>query len=214
MLPSQSLMIIVKLLTDTNITYQQIADLQHSAFEERLEQGLCFTCSKMSAKQFEEKMKDVFVALNKDNNELLGIVSIHINTDKHGVIYGYHEYLAVHPKMKHSGVGTKLAQAWQNLLVEKGAKYVLSDTACDATSSVKWHLKNGFQVYELESYRSTNYWSYVFIKYLDLSSSKNAFFLKQHYWRSWLYIKLTRNKNGSDTSLGKLCKRIRAKCKN
>ena len=208
--------IIIKYLPETNITFQQIADLQHSAFAERLEQGLRFTCSSMSAKQFEEKMEGgfVFVALNKGLDELLGTVTIHKKKDKHGTLYGYLEYLAVHPKAKHSGVATKLAQAWSDLLYEKGAKYVLSDTACGAKSSVNWHLKNGFHIYELESYRSTNYWSYVFIKYLDDSLRMKPIQMKLHYWKSWLFIRTTRTKNGADTKLGKLYKKIKAKCKN
>lgn len=208
--------VVVKELNRTSITYQQLADLQHAAFEERLEQGFHFTCSTMNAEQFEAKMKDgsVFVALNKDTNDLLGTVTIHIKTDNDGNVYGYHEYLAVSPNAKHSGVGSKLVQAWIKLLEEKGAKYVMSDTACEATSSVNWHLKNGFQIYELESYRSTNYWSFVFIKYLDDSLRKSPLQMKLHYWRSWLFIKTTRHINGSDTTLGKIYKRLKGKCKN
>ena len=206
--------IVVKLLPETTITYNNIADLLHAAFEERLEQGLHYTCSTMTSEEFEAKMKGgyVFVALNQKTEGLLGTVTIHVKTDKRGNVFGYHEYLAVSPKAKRSGVGTELAQAWKALLQQEEAKYVLSDTACDATSSVKWHLKNGFQIYELESYRSTNYWSYVFIKYLDDSIRKSLLQLKLHYWRSWLFIRATRNKNGSDTALGKLYKKI--KCKN
>jgi len=208
--------IVVKQLNESPITYQQIADLQHDAFLERLEQGLRFTCSTMSAEQFEAKMKDgiVFVALDNETNELLGTVTIHIKIDKGDNVYGYHEYLAVSPKAKYSGVGTKLAQAWNKLLEEKAAKYVLSDTACEATSSVNWHLKNGFQIYELESYRSTNYWSFVFIKYLDDSLKKSPLQMKLHYWCSWLFIKTTRHKNGSDTVIGKIYKSLKGKCKN
>ena len=206
----------IRLLAQTNITYQQIADLQHSAFQERLEQGLHFTSSSMTALQFEEKMKDgyVFVAIDTNTDTLLGTVTIHIGTDNKGIVYGYHEYLAVSPDAKHMGIGTKMADAWTKFLKEKGAAYVLSDTACKAASSVKWHLKNGFRIYELESYRSTNYWSYVFIKYLDGSIQKSAFRMKLHYWKSWILIRVTRHKNGFDTRLGVLYKKAKGKCRN
>ena len=205
--------VVINLLSETNVSYQQLTDLLHAAFEERLEQGLNFTCSTMSAEQFEAKIKDgyVFVALNKETDELLGTVTIHINTDKNGNVFGYHEYLAVSPQVKHFGVGTKLALAWDALLKEKSAKYVMSDTACGATSSVDWHLKNGFQIYELESYRSTNYWSYVFIKYLDDSIRESPIQIRLHYWWSWLFIRTTRHKNGTDTVIGKLYKKVKCK---
>lgn len=206
----------VKKLSETDVTYQQLVDLLHAAFEERLEQGLHFTCSTMTAEQFEDKMYGgtVFVAMDTDNNSLLGTVSIHIKNDAKGRIYGYHEYLAVSPQAKHSGVGTTLAQSWNAYLLKQNAKYVMSDTACGATSSVNWHLKNGFQIYELESYRSTNYWSYVFIKYLDNSIRKSNVQIKIHFLYTWLFIKTTRNINGRDTALGKLYKKIRDKWKN
>lgn len=206
----------VKLLSETNISYQQITDLLHEAFEERLEQGMRFTCSTMTAKLLEEKISDgyVFVALNPTTNELIGTVTIHVDTDKKGIVFGYHEYLAVSPKAKHTGVGTRLSQAWINFLQNKGAKYVMSDTACGALSSVKWHLKNGFYIYGLESYRSTNYWSYVFIKYLDKSEKKRNIEIKLHFLWSWFFIRITRDIKGSDTMLGKIYKKIKKECKN
>jgi len=206
----------IKLLTETDIDYGQIADLQHAAFQERLEQGMHFTTSSMTPRQFEEKMKGgyVFVAVDDETGALLGTVTIHIGTDSKGYLYGYHEYLAVSPQAKHTGVATRLAQAWSEFLTGKGVKYVLSDTACPATSSVRWHLKNGFRIYESESYRSTDYWSYVFIKYLDDSISKGPIRMKLHYWKSWLFIRITRHKNGSDTPIGVLYKKTRNRCKN
>lgn len=208
--------IIIKLLPETNVTWQQLANLLHESFNERLEQGLHFSCSGMTAEQFEEKMKDgfVFVAIDKESDCLVGTATIHINTDKNGQLFGYHEYLAILPTVKHLGVGTQLALEWKAFLMEKGIKYVLSDTACDATSSVKWHIKNGFHIYALESYRSTNYWSYVFICFLDDSIRKNPIQLKLHYWLSCLFIKTTRHQDGSDTRPGKFYKTIKAKCAN
>ena len=208
--------VVVKLLPETDISYRQLADLLHAAFEERLEQGLRFTCSTMTVEQFESKMKDglVFVAVDEENDNLLGTVTIHLRREKRGRLYGYQEYLAVHPGAKHTGVATKLCEAWDANLRARGATYVMSDTACEAASSVKWHLKNGFKIYELESYRSTDYWSYVFIKYLDDSTRKSSLRIIRHYWLSWIFIKLTRNKNGSDTKLGVLFKKFRAGCKN
>lgn len=207
--------VVIKNRLDTTISYQQLSELLHVSFQERLEQGLCFSCSTMSADQFEAKMKggDVFVALNPETNELLGTITVHFYTDKNGNEFGYLEYLAVSPKVKHTGIGSKLADALNDLLLQKNAKYVLSDTACGAKSSVNWHLKNGFQIYELESYRSTNYWSYVFIKYLDDSMKRSPLHVKMHYLCSWLFIRITRNRNGSDTILGRLYKRVKSVCK-
>ena len=207
--------LVVKVLSETDVSYQQVTDLLHDAFEERSEQGLHFTCSAMTAKEFASKTESgvIFVALDEKNEELLGTATIHIDVDKKGEPFGYMEYLAVRPSAKHTGVGTRLAQSFSDSLTANGAKYVLSDTACRATSSVNWHLKNGFQIYELVSYPSTDYWSYVFIKYLDGARKKSPLQIKWHYCLSVLYFKTLRNRDGSDTALGRLYKKTKSICR-
>lgn len=208
--------VLIKRLEETAVTYEEIVSLMHDSFKERLDQGLNFTSCTMSVDEFISKYSDgvIIVGFDKETNEMMAFYTFHLRQDNKKIPYGYLEQLAVSPKAKRSGIGTKMLAENCRIAASMGAKYMLSDTACDATSSVKWHYKNDFYKYELESYRSTNYWSYVFIKYLDNSIRKSSFQLKIHYWCSCLFIKTTRHQNGSDTAFGKLCKQIRAKCKN
>ena len=180
--------LIIKQLPESGVSYGQLTDLIHEAFEERLQQGLNFTCSRMSAADFEDRMKDgvVFVALDEESGELLGTATVHVKTDRKGRKYGYLEYLAISPKAKHCGVGSELARSWKEYLRKEGAPYVKSDTACRAESSVKWHLKNGFQIYAVKAYASTDYLSYIFIMYLDEAAKKSPTSVRLHY----LYSKL------------------------
>lgn len=175
--------LIIKQLHDTPISYAQITDLMHESFEERLQQGLNFTCSRMTESEFRAAMEKgtVFVAMDEDSGELLGTVTVTIKTDSKGRTYAYHEYLAVSPKAKHLGVATRLAEVWKVYARENGAQYVKSDTATRAESSVKWHLKNGFQIYGVKAFRTTNYVSYIFIMYLDERTKKSPTFVRLHY---------------------------------
>ena len=175
--------LIIKQLQDTPISYAQITDLMHESFEERLQQGLNFTCSTMTESEFTTTMSKgtVFVALDEDSGELLGTVTIKIKTDSKGRTYAYHEYLAVSPKAKHLGVATKLADVWKAYARENGVQYVKSDTATRAESSVRWHLKNGFQIYGVKAFPTTNYVSYIFIMYLDEATKKSPTFVRLHY---------------------------------
>lgn len=174
--------LIIKLLQETSITYDQIADFMHESFEERLQQGLRFTCSFMTAEEFERAMGPgtVFVALDEESGEMLGTVTLKIKTDRKGRTYGYHEYLAISPKAKHMGVATQLSAAWMAYAIENGVQYVKSDTATRAESSVRWHLKNGFMIYGVKAFRTTNYVSYIFIKYLG-PYKKSRTFVRLHY---------------------------------
>lgn len=151
---------------DSPFSYSEVVDLIHSSFEERLNQGLHFTCSTITIDQFIEKTKKgiVLVAWDSDSSSLLGSSTVSIRKDKKGVLYGYHEYLAISPKAKRLGVGTKLLESHTHNLINTCAQYVLSDTAVGADSSVKWHVKNGFRIIGLRSFPSTNYYSFKFRK--------------------------------------------------
>lgn len=197
----------------TKFSYKDVIELIHLSFQERLRQGLLFSCSSMTVDQYIEKVRlgNVLIAVDSELDIIVGTVTVTIKHDKNGVIYGYHEYLAVHPEVKNKGIASMLFKELLILVLSQKGKYILSDTACKATSSVNWHLKNGFKIFELESYRSTNYWSYVFIKYLDPSVSKGDFALRIHYYISWLYIHLTRTVNGQDTIIGRFAKMFRSK---
>ncbi len=202
---------------EVGISYKQIVDLMHESFQERLDHGLKYTCSFMTEQQFIEKTENglIFVALDEDSGELVGTSTLNIHTDGKQK-YGYMEYVAIKSDCKHKGIGSLLLRNLrQKATEEAGCSYVLSDTSVKASSAVLYHLKNGFKIIGLESYRSTNYWSYVFRMQLEPSFLwNNPVFLKLHYWLSYVFIKTTRDINGNDTSLGKVYKNLRKICKN
>ena len=207
---------VIKNIKDTNISYEELVNVMHESFKERLAQGLHFTCSSITVEQFKSKTFDgeVFCAIDENTGELMGTGTIHIRKDKEGITYAYNEYLAVLPAAKRQGIGKMIYIEREREARKAGAKYIMSDTACKATSSVQWHLNMGFKIWELESYRSTNYWSYVFIKFLDKSYAKNDFVIRLHYLLSFLFIKSTRTINGTDNLLGKIYKSLKRICKN
>ena len=209
--------IVIKQLHETNYTYEQLVDLMHDSFQERRDQGLLFTSCTMDVDTFKRKYSDavIIVGYNKDNGELLSFYTFHLfTTGRNKVIkYGYLEQLAVSPKAKRTGIGTKMLDANIAIAQKMGASYMLSDTACKAESSVRWHYKNSFLLYELESYRSTDYWSHVFKLYLPKGSNSliRRCECRIHYCFSWIFIKLTRDIHGNDTSVGRLYKRLSRK---
>ena len=203
----------IRQLADTSYTYEQLVDLMHDSFQERKDQGLLFTSCTMDVETFKRKYSDgvIIVGSNKDDGELLAFYTFHLRSKGHNQIkYGYLEQLAVSPKAKRTGIGTKMLDANLAIAQKMGASSMLSDTACKAERSVRWHYKNKFLLYELESYRSTDYWSKVFKLYLPKGS--NTFFrqvsCRMHYWFSWIFIRLTRNIYGNDTVLGRFYKSI------
>lgn len=203
-------------LNETAITIEQIIALLHESFQERLNQGLKYSCSFMTKEQFIEKTKAgiVFVAIDIDSNLLVGTSTLNIHY-KRNIIFGYMEFVAIKDGYKHNNIGSLLLFELTEVAKKEGCGFILSDTSTLATSAVRYHLKNGFKIIGLESYRSTNYWSYVFRMQLVPSVLwNNTSYMKLHYWQSYIFIKLTRNIDGTDTKLGTLYKKMRKLCKN
>ena len=87
--------IVVKRKDETDISSKQIVELMLSAFEERLQQGLNFSCSSITVELFDEETADgiVLLAIDKDTNALVGTVTVHLCKDKQNVVYATIEAL-------------------------------------------------------------------------------------------------------------------------
>lgn len=138
--------------------YPQILDMIHLSFDEYRKKGLHFTCSYYTMADLEKKVMrgNCFVALT-DDEQVLGVTSVSLFPDGSA----YENITAISPNAKGLGIGTALFEAYMNRLSSGGAKYITSDTAVGAKGSVCWHLKKcGYHKVGLESFPSTNYYSY------------------------------------------------------
>ncbi len=169
-------------------SWDKLAKLFQEAFQERLDQGLHFICSDFTPEYLEQHSpgSTIFVAIDKDNGALAGAAFLKIKNDN-GENWGYLSNMAISPSYKRCGIGSKLVA--QRIAVAKAndCKYVLSDTAVGATSSVNWHFKNGFSKIKLLSWPNTNYYSYLFRKQLVPDSKwDNPLYCKWKYCLSAL----------------------------
>ena len=182
-------------------SWQELTDLMHEAFQERLEQGLHFTCSFMTAEELKRQLADstILVAVDYDNKGVIvGMAAINVKDDEKGK-WAYMSDLAVKPQYKRCGIMTCLFQKLEGVAKLNGCEYIESDTAVGAKSSVKWHKKNGFKIVDLYSFKSTNYYSYIFKK--DLTSyphKTNPFRDKILFWKKALQCRIYLLENGQD----------------
>lgn len=163
-------------------SWDELIDLMHEAFQERLEQGLRFTCSFMTAEDLRRQLQNstILVAVDSDKEDaLVGMGAIDVKEDENGK-WAYMSDLAVYPQYKRSGVMSRIFQEIESIAKSNGCEFIESDTAVGAKSSVKWHKKNGFKIVDLYSFKSTNYYSYILKK--DLTphhDSQGIGFLKE-----------------------------------
>lgn len=202
--------IVIRRLQDTSYSYNDVVNLLHEAFQERLEQGLMYTCSTMTEDEFRKDTVNgiVYVAID-DEMGLCGTATLTIRTDRYGVKYGLNEYDGIRSDMKGKGIGTMLYMEREKKALKNGCEYILSDTSTQAKSAVKYHLKNGFKIVGLKSYRDTNYWSYVFRRQLAPSIKwNNAIYCRWRYIKSWIYTRMTRDIYGNETHFGRVYRKI------
>lgn len=181
-------------------SWDDLTNLLHEAFQERLDQGLHFSCSYLTPEDFERVSAKavVLVAIDKDKNRLIGTSSVVIHESAEGK-WAYFQNTAVHPDYKHQGVGSKLEEYRTEVARENGCQYVLGDTATRAKSSINFRKKYGFRIVGLKSWPATNYYSYVFRKQLVPDSKwSNPLYCKFQFWKSAIRCRMYHLANGQD----------------
>ena len=94
---------------------------------------------------------------------------------------GSYPNTSVHPEYKGKGIGSLLIKALRAKALEQNCEYISCSTAVDAVSAVKVHLKNGYQIVGLKSFKSTNYYSYLFRMQLKPSQWSDPSYCKRQY---------------------------------
>ena len=108
----------------------------------------------------ETKNAYLFVAYN----EKYPVGSITIKVKKRcGLKYGSLKYGATSSNTKRKGIGTMLLNAIMDFAKAQKLLFIISATASNAESSVKWHKKNGYIPFLYRKFRERSYSSIVFL---------------------------------------------------
>ena len=177
-----------------------------TAFQERKDAGLNYGCLSLSLDGFLKEISDsiILVAVDKDTRTLCGCTVLLLRRDKKGVLYGKEKHTSVHPDCKGKGMGSLLIMALREKAIEQGCDYVCCSTAVDAESAVKVHLKNGYQLVGLKSFKSTNYYSYLFRMQLKSSQWSDPSFCKRQFKKSARRVRISYKADGSRTIVGRV----------
>lgn len=144
--------------------YETVAELLHDAFAERREQGINFKCGLFSAQDVENEFVNgggyLLLAIN-ENEQIVGTVSL-IERNKGGFRYVSHDNLAVSSLCKGKGVASNLFLEVLNVTRREGYDFITSFTATTAESSVRYHLKNGFVIYEKTPGKGYDSYSFIY----------------------------------------------------
>ena len=144
--------------------YETVAELLQDAFAERREQGINFKCGIFSAQDVENEFVNwggyLLLAIN-ENEQIVGTVSL-IERHKGGFRYVSHDNLTVSSLCKGKGVASNLFREVINVTKREGYDFITSFTATTAESSVRYHLKNGFVIYEKTPGKGYDSYSFIY----------------------------------------------------
>lgn len=156
-------MIEVKIFyNDPNMPDEKLLRLLHSAFEERVEQGINFGCATYTMEEYIKNTQNTYLFVAYDDETPIG--SITINVKKLiNFCYGSQKYVATVNGSKRKGIGTLLSNAVIKFARDNNCLFIVSATATNAESSVNWHKKNGYIPFFYKKFRERNYSSIVFL---------------------------------------------------
>lgn len=148
----------------TPLPYREFSLLLRDAFAERKDAGLNFACASFDQEDVKNHLSNNAVVFGAyQDNVLVGMNVLNSIRDKFGIRFGTHELLAVANNVKHQGIGSALFKELVREAKSLKLDFILSDTAEQATSSIKYHEKNGFLIYGKSHYVGRTYDSVNFI---------------------------------------------------
>lgn len=190
-------------------TIEDILSLIKEAYGERAKEGISFATLNYTIGDFlsERTNGDYWFLAFDDNRCLYGTARLTVKGNS-GEICNF----AVLPKSQGKHVGSQLLQAANHFAKEHGLDYVISYTAIKATSSVKCHCNNGFQIVGINIGLHLNFSSYVFRNQIAPSSCwNNDLLVRLAFLKSYILYRMTKKANGQNTILGNLFLYIKEK---
>ena len=186
------------IIKDDSISYEEILNVVHKAFEGRLSQGMHFTAVTYDLEKIKEIVDNGTTFCAIINGKCVGTLTLNIRKDKHNKLYGYISTVAVDPSIQGRGIGYKMKASAINKAKEMQCEYILGNTSIFAKDVKRINEKFGYKIIGYASYSTTNYYSYVFR--LQLSPSlvwNNALWLRIHFFLSYIKCKMFKNPDGS-----------------
>ena len=213
--------IVIKTNKEAEVSAEELYRLFKAAYQQWIDMGIYTPAKDTTLEQFIQDISRmvVFVALDANTNELLGMHALRLNKQK-GRADGYN--LAVSPKAKHEGIASRMLEYEVARLKKNRYKYMQGTSSVAATWSVQWHLKNGYHIVGYSRSERNNYASFIFRKQIatDLRHHPTdllwvapiaSLTAKLLYCLSWLATNICKSKSGKLNAIGRIAKDVRSK---
>ncbi|MES2770090.1 MAG: GNAT family N-acetyltransferase [Bdellovibrionota bacterium] len=161
-LPHNSKKLLIRRALDSDVPALRI--LLNSAYKELSDKGWNFTASYQDDQETLQHIQSRRVFVVFEEKELIGTVSLRDEnwfTNLHTMYIGK---LAVHTKLKKSGIGTSLMKFAEEIASYDGYHGIQLDTAKPAEHLVKWYQNLGYKIIGDTQFEGKTYESWIFEK--------------------------------------------------
>ena len=213
--------IVIKTNKVAEVSVEELYRLFKAAYQKWTDSGIYTPAKDTTLERFTQDISRmaIFVALDADTNELLGMHVLRLNKRK-GRADGAN--LAVSPKAQHEGIASRMLQAEAQRQRQEGYRYMVGRTAIPATWSVKWRLRNGYYIVGYSRSVRNNYASYIFRKQIATDVRHHPTDLlwtrpvapitaKIRYCLTWMAMMICKDKSGRLNAIGRIAKDVRSK---
>jgi hypothetical protein len=190
-------------ILEKDFPYEEITELLHESYKGHLEAGRNYLAAVQSVEQTKERLQGAYCVVAYDEDRLVGTMAFRICRKEPGArrkwyeddVYVYGGQLAVLPSYRDTKVFALMALKASRLKEIREAKSSIADTSVEAHELVASYLKMGYQIVDLVSWETTNYYSYVFRKKMTGRAYSDAY-CRFRFEISKLLCKLQYKKNG------------------
>lgn len=178
-------------IIDKDYPYEEITQLLHAGYKEHLDAGRNYMAANQNVEKTKERLdgKTCVLAYNGEN-ELVASIAGKIADKKNIKSRKWYEddaclyidQMAVRPDYRETNVLALMALKVMRLDMVRNVDSWMSDTAVTARELVDAYVNLGFQIVDVISWSSTNYYSYVFRKAVRGKVYKDSFVKRKLFW--------------------------------
>lgn len=186
-----------------NFPLEEITELLHYSYKKHLDHDRKFLASRQTVEQTRQRLEGAVCVVAYDGDKMVGTSSFRVydkTNDKNRKWYEDDYFIlagqvGVHPDYRESNVFLLMNLKLSKTEEMKKCQSILIDTSVKATELVENYLKMGFQIVDLVSWPSTNYYSYFFRKPITGKKYSDKY-CKFRFKISSILCKIKYNENG------------------
>lgn len=183
--------------------YEEITELLHKSYKEHLDAGRNYLAATQTIEDTRRRLEGrLCIVCYNNENKLVGTITVRLLNKEAGSrkwyeddSFLYIEQLAVDPDYRDENVLTMMClKALKNKAIRDVESW-MSDTSQLATNLVSSYVGMGFQIVDMVSWETTNYYSYVFRKPMN-GKKYSTNYVKLRFLISKLICKITYTEDG------------------